>query len=93
MEKPGTLSEREASKLYELQIGLSDGKYKTLSNSVMHRLANLCPRKITMWIYLLHHSDKSALDPSLVEIMNAADSYADAAREICECGYTLTKGY
>lgn len=93
MEKPGTLSDRSASKLHDLQIGLSTGRYKTLSNSVMRQLASLAPKKVTMWIYLLHHSQKDLLDPSIIEIMDNHDTYANAALEISECGYTETPGY
>lgn len=93
MERPGTLSARNLSKLHDLQIGLSDGKYKSLSNSVMRQLADLCPNKVTMWIYLLHRSRTENLDPSLVDIMNRNDTIASAAMEIIECDYTSTPGY
>ena len=93
MERRDTLSARDLSKLHDLQIGLSDGKYKSLSNSVMRQLADLCPSKITMWIYLLHRSTKENLDPSLVEIMNRNDTIAGAAMEVIECDYTCNPGY
>ena len=93
MEKQDILGTRSASKLRELQIGLSTGRYKSLSNSVMHRLADLCPQKITMWIYMLNRSSKENLDPALVEIMERHDTIASAAMEVIECDYVSTPGY
>lgn len=93
MERHATQSGRSLSKLRDLQIGLSDGKYKSLSNSVMRQLVDLCPKKITMWIYLLHRSKKENLDPELVKIMNRHETIASAAMEIIECDYVDTPGY
>ena len=59
----------------------------------MHRLADLCPQKITMWIYLLHHSSKENLDPALIAIMDRHDTIPDAAMEVIECDYVRTPGY
>ena len=91
MEKHGILSDRDVSKLYELQIGLSDGRYKALSNRVMHQLADLCPSKITMWIYMLHRSKKKNLDPSIVAILDRHEPGRCDGNN--ECDYVSTPGY